>query len=348
MKVIQAHNVHEALPAALHELRHTGYDRDSRNGPVRLFPTPVTTVYQNPLERVIFWPERDANPFFHFFEALWMLAGRNDLAFPAHYAANIRSYSDDGKTLHGAYGHRWRNWFGHDQLGSIVQRLRADPNDRRAVLGMWDASVDLERDGKDVPCNTQAFFAINGEGELDMTVLNRSNDMVWGCYGANAVHFSMLQEYLALAIGVPVGIYYQVSNNLHAYHSTLKQVERLASVDARAASYQSNPYMTGCVAPFPMRQTTLTEWEQDLNLLLTDGPIVGFRDPFFRRVAVPMWMAHRAYKEGKVEKDRFDRPIEILDQCLATDWRRACIEWIERRRAKWQRAQDGGVHATAD
>ena len=37
---------------------------------------------------------------------------------------------------------------------------------------------------KDVPCNTHAYFAINAEGSLDLTVCNRSNDLVWGCLGA--------------------------------------------------------------------------------------------------------------------------------------------------------------------
>jgi thymidylate synthase len=52
---------------------------------------------------------------------------------------------------------------------------------------------------------------------LDLTVLCRSNDVVWGAYGANAVHFSVLQEYLAGRIGVDVGVMYQFSNNYHGY-----------------------------------------------------------------------------------------------------------------------------------
>ena len=34
--------------------------------------------------------------------------------------------------------------------------------------------------------------------KLCMTVCNRSNDMLWGAYGANVVHMSMLQEFVAL------------------------------------------------------------------------------------------------------------------------------------------------------
>ncbi len=87
MNVISVRNVHEALPEALRFLRQTGVPRDSRNGAVLQAPCPVTTVYRRPDERVLFWPERDANPFFHFMESLWMLAGRNDVAWPADLAA---------------------------------------------------------------------------------------------------------------------------------------------------------------------------------------------------------------------------------------------------------------------
>ena len=104
MKVLSVRNVHEALPRALKLLQQQGIERPSRNGPVLQAPWPVTTVYQNPLERVVFWPERDANPFFHLYESLWMLAGRNDIAPLTRYAKNMANYSDDGETQHGAYG----------------------------------------------------------------------------------------------------------------------------------------------------------------------------------------------------------------------------------------------------
>jgi hypothetical protein len=35
-----------------------------------------------------------------------------------------------------------------------------------------------------------------------MTVTNRSNDLCWGMLGANYVHFTILQEYLAARLGV--------------------------------------------------------------------------------------------------------------------------------------------------
>jgi hypothetical protein len=59
MKILQARNVHDALPHALKLLEQEGIETPSRNGPVLQAPWPVTTVYSHPCERVLFHPERD-------------------------------------------------------------------------------------------------------------------------------------------------------------------------------------------------------------------------------------------------------------------------------------------------
>ena len=154
MRVVDVRNVHEALVRGMDLLIEDGYSEESRNGKVYRAKTPVTTVYERPAERVLFWHDRDANPFFHFMEGLWMLTGRNDLGFVHYYNKGMEKYSDDGESLHGAYGWRWKDYFTIDQLQIIIQRLSEDPEDRRSVLQMWDPIGDLAREGKDVPCNT--------------------------------------------------------------------------------------------------------------------------------------------------------------------------------------------------
>ncbi len=322
MKVIKVRNVHDALPRAITELKKEGIQRESRNGPVLVFNEPVTTVYEKPLERVIFHEDRDANPYFHLMESLWMLGGRNDVAFVQYYASNMKSYSDNGKTFHAAYGHRWRKHFSRDQLKVVIEALKKNPDDRRVVLSMWDCESDLGFEGKDFPCNLQAIFSRGIEGELNMTVTNRSNDIVWGAYGANAVHFSYLMEYIAAGIGCKVGKYYQMSNNLHAYLDTYKKVK-----DVKIGS---NPYDEG-IEHFPLVSIPLGTWDQDLQMFLDNGPIVGFRDPFFRRVVTPMYYSYAAFKK-KDDPDRFEKALDIINQCQDTAWKAACIMWLARRK----------------
>lgn len=349
MKVIDVRNVQQALPEALYQLRASGVRRDSRNGPVIMFKEPVTTVYRRPQERVMFWEERDANPFFHLMESLWMLGGRNDVEYVAKYVQRMRSFSDDGVTFHGAYGHRWRVHFDVDQLPRIVSALRDNQNDRRQVLSMWDARADLGRSGKDLPCNLQAIFQINHDGRLDMMVTNRSNDMIWGAYGANAVHFSYLHEFVARSVGVPQGEYRQVSANFHAYVDVLEKVQHLAdeAADPAIRWLTNDPYEQGEVEPFPLMSTDPDSWASDLLMFLEEPGAIGFRDPFFRRVAIPMAKAHAVFR-NQSKPDRFDRAREILrGEVAAKDWRKAALEWIDRREIAYEvrkgRAKDDGV-----
>lgn len=338
-------NVSAAVSAGFTWLAEVGIEEPSRNGPVIVAPEPVLTSYARPTERVLFSHLRDANPFFHMMEALWMLAGRNDVEWPAYFAANIRNYSDNGKILHGAYGHRWREYFGYDQLDWIILGLQSNPDSRREVLAVWDAgslddnyepregSGDLYvggHGGKDVPCNTHAYFDLRN-GELNMTVLCRSNDMLWGGYGANAVHFSLLQEYMAAGVGAPVGVYRQFSNNYHVYPSAItpKGMEPLAFLAALADDAACTDYYErGEVKPFPLVNTDLPTWDADLKqFMATPQGSANYQDVFFSAVARPMYLAWKERKEKR------GTGLEWARLIAAADWRKACVEWILRREA---------------
>lgn len=348
MRVITARNVQSALYFGLELFRRVGELKDSRNGQVIVVPGPVTTHYTRPRERVLFWPQRDANPFFHFFESLWMLAGRDDVAFVSQFAKQMAEYSDDGQTMHGAYGYRWRDGFirdhtgkedynSIDQLQIIARRLKEDPNDRRCVLTMWNPEIDLDLKSKDIPCNTHVYFSRSFNGELDMTVCCRSNDMIWGGYGANAVHFSVLQEFMAAAIGCEVGNYWHISNNYHAYKNIYDPLnQKFAKV-----RYINDPYQT--LSTLPLVKDKAEVWLKECELFCDDISknreigVVPFKEPFFTHVAIPLWQAHVAYKAKE-----YVEAIKIANQCLATDWKVATKEWLERRQAAHERAKDDG------
>lgn len=347
MHVIHTRNVHSALPQGVRYLNECGISEPSRNGDVLVAPEPVTTVYHRPQERVMFWPERDANPFFHFFESLWMLAGRKDANFLNRFIKDFgERYGEADGNIHGAYGARWRDWYDSyaatytDQLILIIDHLQANPKSRHAVLTMWDITLDLpngENDHlRDRPCNTQIYFR-NLAGRLNMTVLCRSNDMIFGAYGANAVHFSMLQEYMACHLGLEVGTMYQVSNNFHAYPKTFAPVRDLTNVvwPLDPSAYMTDPYTSGLVAPFPLLQSgeTMEHWDRDLDVFFHWWEDQGVYHPiyvtqFFIEVVRPLWVAHKCYKE----KD-YEQADALVDTCAATDWRKACTEWLGRRYA---------------
>ena len=322
-------------------------DMDSRNGPVRMIPEPVIVTYSCPRERVLFNAARDANPFFHLFESLWMLAGRNDVAPLKDYVSTIGDYSDDGVTLNGAYGERWRSWEYNewqpisegeglpewrDQLQEIVNQLKADPNSRRCVLEMWDPQRDLWSESKDKCCNLNVKFLIF-DAKLNMMVDNRSNDLILGMLGANVVHFSMLQEYMAACVGVEVGKYHQVTNNLHVYLDKWKPEEWLESNDR---NMHSPPQVSYGVNVFPSAIPLVENPEAfDKECAQFIDSIDGdFEEPFLRKVAQPMMAAFRAHKQRRYRGD--NSAARLIERVQASDWCYAGTQWLLRRQKRWE------------
>lgn len=319
MFTLDVSNVHEALARGYAMLGTYGEEQASRAGDVYVMPEPTTTVYRKPDQRVLFWPSRNANPFFHFMESLWMLNGRRDVAWITQFNKSFAQFSDDGEIYHGAYGYRWRHHWGYDQLNQCITLLKENPLDRRVVLQMWDPDVDLGQQGRDFPCNQSVYFRVKSDNTLDMTVMCRSNDMIWGAYGANAVHFSMLQEYVARCIGCEVGSYWQIANNFHGYKDTM---DKHWSDDLNTIV---DPYADD-VEPFPIMSTDKYTWDNELGMFIEDGPVIGYTEPFFKSVACPMYITWFNWKEkGKAAA------LETVDDIAATDWRKACREWLERK-----------------
>jgi hypothetical protein len=320
MHNVRRNNVNQMVSELCWILKTVGCVEKSRNGTVLTVPEPVMATFYKPKERVLFWPERDANPYFHLMEALWMLAGRRDVEFPTRFNSKFGQYSDDGIFFNGAYGWRWRNYW-NDQLHLLVRMLKEEPTTRRAVLGMWDPHTDLWSNSKDIPCNTHVYWRSNGH-VLDMTVCNRSNDLVWGLCGSNVVHFSMLHEFVAHGAGLLVGTYHHFTNNLHLYDDVPNR--HLYSTP----DWNRDPYREpGGVSPYPLCTIGWEEWLEDCRDFV-DGLWGTLRDPFFRNVAVPIAESWYERKRGNGDGRG---PLGL---CLAEDWKRACLEWLGRRDSK--------------
>ena len=332
MKVITARNVNGALLKGVDLFKDkTNYiEQDSRNGKTLECVDPVTTVYLKPTERVCLIEERDANPFFHFIESMWMIAGRNDLKTLTYYVSSMKDFSDDGETLWGAYGKRWRDYFLKDQIDVIVKMLKYNPDDRRAVLQMWDPIMDLAKNGKDVPCNTNIYFKVR-DNKLNMTVCNRSNDMLWGAYGANVVHMSVLQELIAHRLELDVGIYRQVSDSFHVYLNNVWDKVKDLSLDVYSIRSTTDIYDTlQDYQPFDLfLDNGVLDWE--LNRFFNYHPADletsnNWESPCMRDIAVPMATAYSFYKSGN-----FNEALQQCDNIVPVDWKNACLSWLRTR-----------------
>lgn len=330
---ITAINVNEAFPLGIQYLHELGELQPSQHGDTLEMPNPVSVCYLNPRERILFDKDRASNPFLNLFEALWIINGRNDVAFLSRLVERMGKYSDDGDTYYGAYGHRLRfertetGFLPCDQIEEAVRRLKKNPDDRQVVLTIRTPQ-DMFYFGKDQPCNMQVALKIR-QGKLNIHVFNRSNDFIWGLTGTNVVQFSMLQEYLAGRIGVEVGLYHQTTDSMHVYVN-----EQWDKLKTKRPGAHHDPYTDDITKPYPMMLGE--RWDDDLthffNLFDRDYTVNSgqFVTPFFQEVVAPMWQAfieYEQYRNTKVREFLIDAQAraESIADC---DWGLATRQWL--------------------
>ena len=310
----------ENIPHAWEEFKWTFYgearDEDTRNGPVWTIPYPAMLEILNPRQRIMFDPQRDCNPFFHLMEFIWMMAGSKDLEWIKRFNKQMGAYSDDGRTLPANYGYRWRKHFGFDQIVRIMEQIREDPTTRRAVLSMWDPDNDMGNNGLDKPCNTQIYFRII-HGCLDMLVTNRSNDAIWGMFGTNAVHMTLLQELIALGTGLGIGTYRVASNNLHVYKN-LPNVDHIMQKAGPSSDYYKRFGYEG--------HPLILEGETAFDFLTDAENFVDRRAP---RILKTVWFNAVATHMKEAYLDKPNR-LKICRRIEAQDWKVASTQWAER------------------
>ena len=177
------------------------------------------------------FPPTPLNIAFALADVVWIMTGRNDLAFLEAWNSKLAEFVGKGPQLHGAYGHRLRHRLGLDQLTRAYEALRGNPKSRQVVLQIWDSSVDLPNpDGspvdQDIPCNVLSLLKVRG-GKLEWLQILRSNDLFLGV-PHNFVQFMCLQEVMAGWLGIECGAYHQISDSLHLYEHDEESVSASA------------------------------------------------------------------------------------------------------------------------
>lgn len=219
-------------------LVRAGAEAAPRNKPVRELTRPHLWTLTNPQEWCLFIPGRKINPFFALAEVVWMWSGKGGADFISFYNKSITQFLDKGVPyFHGSYGRRVRH-AGYseqpfrqipsvrlvgvedaeceiDQLPYVISKLQRDPHTRQAVVSLWDPTKDNLISANDHPCNNLVYFNLRN-GKLNMTVIRRSNDLVWGV-PYNMIQFSHLQALIAGSLNAEIGEYSVCANNLHYY-----------------------------------------------------------------------------------------------------------------------------------
>jgi thymidylate synthase len=177
----------------------------------------------NPRNRMIANPARKWSLPLAIGEFCWHSSASERLDALSYYAPAWRSASADGERIVGSnYGVRiFGGANGRSQWERVRRLLTADPASRRAVLQLYSSDGYDLVESPDVACTLSCQFVIR-DGRLHAFVSMRSNDVIWGL-PYDAFLFSMLQERLALELGVELGMYIHFASSMHLYqrHYTL-------------------------------------------------------------------------------------------------------------------------------
>lgn len=192
----------------------------------------------DPRQRIVY--ARPINPAFAIAEVLWILSGSNRVDFLEFWNPRMKTWSDNGVTMRGAYGFRLgtgthlnphefqlKSFYGmeeppgseFDQLLAAAQVLKQDPMSRQVVLQIWERDADFPNPSgprsKDVPCNLFADLKVRN-GKLYWAQYMRSNDLMWGT-PYNFIQWMTIQEIVAGWLGLDVGPYHVITSSLHVY-----------------------------------------------------------------------------------------------------------------------------------
>lgn len=288
-------------------LLNNGVYRETRGYNCWEFPEPITIKINNPTSRWVTLPERKWNAILPYAESLWLASGRNDLSLIGYYLKNMKQFSDDGKFIRAGYGPRLRCSNGDhldfqqevglhpsihpkvDQFYYIEQLLKSDRASRRGIITINHPQKDCFNSKghlkitKDFPCTSSLHFMINPLTKaLDLITHMRSNDFIWGASAVNIFNFTFIQECFSAILGVPIGAYYHIANNLHYYEDKKEVLEKLSKLDLKDIVDESFEYKKdfSSLISFDRKVKQLEIWEHKLRTKQTSKLLI-FEDDFF-------------------------------------------------------------------
>lgn len=162
------------------------------------------------------------------------LAGNDELAALGYYRPGAAEFSDDGRTLSGAFGARLQGTGrGADQLSAIVARLRSDPASRRTFAAIISPSDNLAPT-REYPCAAGVQLFIR-DGRLDLLTVMRA-EQAFTVLPYDAFLFMSLQQILAARLAAEPGTYRHFSGTFHVYAAEIAAVENTIRAGATGAT----------------------------------------------------------------------------------------------------------------
>lgn len=112
------------------------------------------------------------------------------------------------------YGYQWKRGFGFDQIGSLVENIKNNPDSRRHILITYNPA-DLDKMCLN-PCYVSHQFYAGENNSLNMLVHQRSADFCLGVPN-DIISFAMFLTLMAKSTGRVPGILKIIFGDVHIY-----------------------------------------------------------------------------------------------------------------------------------
>ena len=170
------------------------------------------------------------------YELLWFLRGDTNIHYLTEHGVRIwNEWADENGDLGPVYGAQWRNWNGEaiDQIKTVVETLKNNPESRRIIVSAWNPSV-LPDTGKSFaenvangkaalpPCHALFQFYV-ADGKLSCQLYQRSADVFLGV-PFNIASYALLTMMLAQVCDLQVGDFVHTFGDVHIYNNHREQV----------------------------------------------------------------------------------------------------------------------------
>ena len=180
-------------------------------------------------------------------ELLWFLKGDTNVKYLQENGVRIwNEWADENGELGPVYGHQWRSWpnynGGHiDQIQSIVNALKTNPDSRRMIVSAWNvAEVDQMALP---PCHCLFQFYV-AEGKLSLQLYQRSADTFLGV-PFNIASYALFTMMMAQVCGLQPGDFIHTTGDTHLYLNHLEQAkEQLQRTPRTLPKMAINPNVT--------------------------------------------------------------------------------------------------------
>jgi thymidylate synthase len=177
-------------------------------------------------------------------ELLWFLQGSTNVRYLNEHGVTIwDEWADAEGELGPVYGRQWRSWPTADgrhidQIASVVEALKRDPNSRRHVVSAWNVG-ELDRMALP-PCHCLFQFNV-AEGKLSCQLYQRSADVFLGV-PFNIASYALLTLMMAQVTRLAPGEFIHTFGDVHLYLNHIDQAdEQLRRTPRPLPSMELNP-----------------------------------------------------------------------------------------------------------